>query len=110
MNEPTRMKQEQIDAAFAAALTASAPKAMYAGATMGGFGWLLSNEGMAFCGLMLAFIGTAVTVWVKVRQDRRDVADKKRQALLDEAEERRQDLEHQARMRLLRQQAEEGRR
>lgn len=88
MNHKASMKQETIDAAFSAALSASAPKAMYAGATLGGFGWLLSNEGMAFCGLMMAAIGTAVTVWVKLRQDRRDSAD-----------DRRKELEHQARMR-----------
>lgn len=60
---------------------------MYTGAAIGSAGWLLSSEGMAFCGLMLAAIGTAVTVWCKLRDDRRAVR-----------EERRQIREHEARM------------
>lgn len=90
--------QEHIDAAFAAALSASAPKAMYTGAAIGSAGWLLSSEGMAFCGLMLAAIGTAVTVWCKLRDDRRATR-----------EERRQIREHEARMAELAQEARKGR-
>lgn len=81
--------QEHIDAAFSAALAASAPKAMYTGAAIGGAGWILSSEGLAFCGLLMAALGTAVTVYVSLRRDRRDAR------------------EHQARMLLLQQQADE---
>jgi hypothetical protein len=80
--------QDHIDAAFSAALAASAPKAMYGGAATTGLGWALSSEGLAFFGLILTAIGTAVIVWSKIRDDRRAAR-----------EERRQELEHEARMR-----------
>ena len=71
---------------------------MYTGAAIGSAGWFLSSEGMAFCGLMLAALGTAGTIWFKVRDDRRAVR-----------EERRQIREHDARMAELANEARKGR-
>jgi hypothetical protein len=44
---------------------------MYGGAATTGLGWALSSEGLAFFGLILTAIGTAVIVWSKIRDDRR---------------------------------------
>lgn len=54
-----------------ATLAAAGSKATYAGgaATVGG--WLLSSEGAAFCGIVIAALGLAVNFYFKRREDKR---------------------------------------
>lgn len=72
--------QSTIDASIAAL----GSKATYAGAGTTGVGWLLSSEATAMCGLLLGLAGLIVNYLFRRREDRR------------------QQIEHESRMRRLR--------
>lgn len=63
------MQQEHITDA---AIANIASKTTYLGAGATGWGWLLSSEGVALVGLILAFAGFLVNWYYRHKQDRRD--------------------------------------
>lgn len=54
-----------------AAISAAGSKVTYAGSTASVLGWMTSNEGGVVIGVVIAFIGLAVNVFFKLREDRR---------------------------------------
>lgn len=89
--------QDSIEASVSTAASAAsaagavASKVMYGGAWTGGLGFLLSNEFLGLIGVLVAVAGFLVN-W----------ADKRRSHALRLAEDRRQQIEHEARMQALR--------
>jgi len=77
MNE---MKQTTVDAA----ISAVGSKATYTGAGLSAFGWLTSSEAGVVIGILLGVIGLVVNLYFKHREDKR------------------QQQEHEARMRAMR--------
>lgn len=74
------MKNEAVDLTIAAA----GSKTTYIGAGVTGLGWFLSNEFFGLVGVMIGVIGLTVNVYFKLHANRRA------------------NLEHEARMALLR--------
>lgn len=72
--------QNTLDATIAAA----GSKATYAGAGTSVAGWMLSSEFAALCGIILGVCGLVVNYWYRRREDRR------------------QQVEHEIRMKALR--------
>lgn len=68
------MKVDQ-EAAFEAAVAASATKAMYGGAGAGVGGFVMSNELLGVLGLLIALAGFAVNFYYRRKQDQRETAE-----------------------------------
>jgi NAD/NADP transhydrogenase beta subunit len=62
-------------------------KATYTGSAAAGLGWLTSNEGLAFCGLIVGVCGLLVQLYFARKKDRREEAEHalRMQELQDEA-------------------------
>lgn len=53
-------------------MAALSGKATYGGSAVAGVGWLTSNEGLAFCGLVVGFFGLLVQFYYAKKKDRRE--------------------------------------
>lgn len=87
------MKDTQVDAFIAA----TASKSTYAGAATSIFGWVTSSEFGVVAGIILGVLGLAVNWHFRSREDRRA-----------QAAEKREQLEHEARMRRLARDSKRG--
>jgi hypothetical protein len=69
-NEQHESNNNMRSALFATVATSSS-KTTYAGGATAGVGWMLSNEFIGLCGLILATAGFVVNFLFRIREDRR---------------------------------------
>ena len=91
------MKSETVDA-IDVAMAAAGTKATYAGATVSGLGWFLSNEFFGLAGILIGLAGLLITAYFKHKADKRHAMEEKRR----EAEHLRRQDERDLRMQLMR--------
>ncbi|MCU7372879.1 holin [Paucibacter sp. O1-1] len=86
----------------ALAAAGKASGVMYAGGGVGGLGAVLSNEVIGLLGLLIALVGYLTNLYYKRKDAAMRSAANELEKALRIAEDRRQEVEHKARMQALR--------